>query len=372
MPFLFGSSGSSSRPLFESSSSTTNIQHCASTSRKPSVNNMAKSSSLFRSSTSASSDSSRLRASRSVLRNPFRGSGGAKAASPPPSYAEANAPEARVPSASAQPPAYERHSRGAHPPITSQQASTAEDPYAFLSTFNTILLIDDSGSMWGNGWKEARTVMERIVPILVEHSGTGSQEDNRTCLYFMNHKTGDAGDANSGIAGTGYRNIASVAEVQNIFRSVDPNGNTPTGQRLHLILKNYLNRYEQQVKATGDETSLRPLNVIVITDGAPSDDVEGVVIQAAQKLDRLEAPPYQVGVQFFQVGNESGAAEALRQLDDELGSRTREGVRDIVDTVTFDIYSSRGRVKELTTDCILKTVLGAVTRRLDRHRLERN
>jgi hypothetical protein len=37
-------------------------------------------------------------------------------------------------------------------------------------------------------------------------------------------------------------------------------------------------------------------------------------------------PPYQVGVQLFQVGCEPGAREALRELDDGIA----EMVRDIV------------------------------------------
>jgi hypothetical protein len=110
--------------------------------------------------------------------------------------------------------------------------------------------------------------------------------------------------------------------------------------------------------------NIKPINMIVITDGVPSDDVESVLIAAAKKLDKLDAPPYQVGVQFFQVGNELGAREALRELDDEL---VDGGVRDIVDTVTWDIRSG-GQTPVLTAESILKVVLGAVVRRLDRRR----
>jgi hypothetical protein len=61
---------------------------------------------------------------------------------------------------------------------------------------------------------------------------------------------------------------------------------------------------------------VKPLNILTVTDGVPSDDVESVLLAAARKLDKLEAAPHQIGVQFFQVGNEEGVKEALVKLDD--------------------------------------------------------
>jgi len=140
-----------------------------------------------------------------------------------------------------------------------------------------------------------------------------------------------------------------------------PRGCTPTGQRLLAILKPYLQLLETK---KNDIESVKPINLIVITDGAPSDDVEATILYAAKKLDKLDAPMHQVGVQFFQVGNEPGAREALRELDDDLVGRCDGDLRDMVDTVTWE-NGIRGM---LTADNILKVVLGAVVRRLDRRR----
>jgi len=137
---------------------------------------------------------------------------------------------------------------------------------------------------------------------------------------------------------------------------VQPRGGTPTGTKLNRILKPYLARVERE----GD--SVKPLNIIVITDGVPSDDVESVIISAAKKLDRADVPAWQVGIQFFQVGEERGAAEHLRSLDDDLADES--GARDMVDTVPWNGVGGSG----LNADSILKCVLGAVTRRLDRKR----
>jgi hypothetical protein len=68
-------------------------------------------------------------------------------------------------------------------------------------------------------------------------------------------------------------------------------------------------------------------------------------------------------VQFFQIGDDPDAAEALRYLDDDLKSR---GVRDMVDTCTWKDTKAQSRGRStLTSDVILKVVLGAVLRRLD-------
>ena len=105
------------------------------------------------------------------------------------------------------------------------------------------------------------------------------------------------------------------------------------------------------------------MNLICITDGVPTDDVEGPLIQAARRLDKMNAPAWQVGVQFFQVGRDKAAREHLQSLDDELESAAgKVELRDMVDTVPFtDDVGAR-----LTGDGILKVVLGGVNRRQDR------
>ncbi|KAK1596000.1 uncharacterized protein LY79DRAFT_588178 [Colletotrichum navitas] len=232
--------------------------------------------------------------------------------------------------------------------------STPEDPYAFLSSFDTIFLIDDSGSMAGRSWPEVQNVLRAITPICTSH------DDDGIDLYFLNKKTSDRGNARAGKAAGGYYGIRRAETVQEIFTTVRPCGATPTGQRLSAILRPYMQLLEKNVNVE----AVKPINIIVITDGAPSDDVESTIISVAKKLDKLDAPMHQVGVQFFQVGNEPGAREALRELDDDLVNRVDGDLRDMVDTVTWE-HGNRG---VLTADSILKVVLGAVVRRLDRRR----
>lgn len=114
---------------------------------------------------------------------------------------------------------------------------------------------------------------------------------------------------------------------------------------------------------------VKPLNVIAITDGAFTDDAESVIVDVARRLDGPKcgnAVPWQVGIQFFQIGDDELARRYLEELDDELGTKVRDGnLRDIVDTVPWKGRSGR----TLTADGILKCVLGAVHKKYDNRRV---
>ncbi|KAK5663152.1 hypothetical protein OQA88_6569 [Cercophora sp. LCS_1] len=275
-------------------------------------------------------------------------------AAPPPSYQEATTggPVITVQAPPTGRPASPSPSSASR--LSAASISTPEDPYAFLSTFDTVFLIDDSGSMAGRSWNEVKSALRQITPICTAHDADGVD------VYFLN-------TTNSSHPQGGWTGIRSADQVENLFNQVRPNRGTPTGTRINQILKPYLRNYEHAIARSGDpdNSGVKPMNMIIITDGVPTDDPESVIVSVAKKLDKLEAPPYQVGIQFFQVGNEHGAAEALQELDDSLGDMAA-GVRDIVDTVTWSGRDGRERV--LTANGILKVVLGAVVRRLDRRR----
>ena len=52
--------------------------------------------------------------------------------------------------------------------------------------------------------------------------------------------------------------------------------------------------------------------------GAATDDPAPIIVQAGKRLDARAFPLSQVGIQFVQIGNDPDAAEALRELDDDL------------------------------------------------------
>ena len=255
----------------------------------------------------------------------------------------------RRPRAAEAPPAYSPPARDTI--IPGAMAVSSDSPYAFLTQFDTVFLIDDSGSMAGRSWRETTAALSAITPICTTHDANGID------IYFLNHRNTHAG----GTLG-GYENITTTSAVENIFKSVRPLGGTPTGTRLNQILKPYLSELENSIEqeSHGHEPTVKPLNIIVITDGVPSDDVESVIVNAAKKLDSYSAEPWQVGIQFFQVGREPEAAEDLQDLDDALSGN--HGVRDMVDTVPWTGDDGHA----LTANELLKVVLGSVNRKLDR------
>ncbi|KAI9172254.1 hypothetical protein HJFPF1_01751 [Paramyrothecium foliicola] len=234
-------------------------------------------------------------------------------------------------SSTTSPPPYSTTSTSVAP--TSTKVQEDNDGFAFLARFDTKFIIDDSGSMAGSLWKEVNTALQAIVEICVKYDEDGID------LHFLNH-TFD------------YQNVQCADRIMDIFNSINPSGLTPTGARLFEILDPYI----QELGNKG--SSVKPVNVIIITDGRPTDDPEGTILQLAARLDKQGAPSHQVGIQFFQIGNDRKATEALEYLDDGLA---KQGVRDMVDTVPWD-----GRRASLSSEYILKIVLGAVNRRLDR------
>lgn len=290
--------------------------------------------------------------------NPFAGSrgaqgggGGAPPDAPPPAYSAE--PPAQPPSSGAgpSPTPSRQQTSGSGFELHSEDVSSSSDPYAFLSKFDTIFLIDDSSSMTsGTRWEEVKTVLYQIVPVCAQHDEDGID------ILFLNNRAQ-------------FKGVKNASAVSHVFETVYPAGLTPTGARINEILGPYVDEYARKAARKGPKkTGMKPVNLIVITDGAPTDragsTVQTVLHRMASKLDEAGAPLYQVGVQFFQVGDDAAARRTLEALDDNLAGLVAGGqLRDIVDTCTFD--ASDGGVSTLTSEAVLKTVLGAVVKRFD-------
>lgn len=73
------------------------------------------------------------------------------------------------------------------------------------------------------------------------------------------------------------------------------------------------------------------------------------------RLDSIRAPPYQLGIQFLQIGDDDEATEFLRELDDDL--KEEHSVRDMVDTTPY--------TGSIDSAFVLQACLGAINRRID-------
>ncbi|KAJ6191337.1 hypothetical protein N7519_001358 [Penicillium mononematosum] len=278
--------------------------------------------------------------------------------------------------------------------ISAPEELGSDSQYAFLGEFHTIFLVDDSSSMRGELWQEAKEAIAAIAPVCTKYDSDGID------IYFINHRPKSNTNINTNCSSNynynssrrskhnagGYHNIKTAQRVNEIFTSVRPSGGTGVGGRLHDILDPYtklVEAKETERRAQRDASgsgflakpvdpeavkSVKPINIITITDGVFTDDAESIIIKTAQMLDgpSCRAIPWQVGIQFFQIGNDEMARQYLEELDEDLGSRCNNlHMRDIVDTVSWRNRAGR----RLEGDGILKTVLGAVHKRLDRKKV---
>jgi len=224
-----------------------------------------------------------------------------------------------------------------------------------LQECDTLILIDDSASMSGEYWDMVSGELALVTDVLIQNDPDGID------LFFLNHKSTEGANHDEGRAATGYLKIQNPDYILNKFSKISPSGGTPTPARLGLILEAYVSLCERLHNQDGSRP--RPLNIIVWTDGnCLMELLQQVIINAARRLDAINAPGNQCGIQFFQVGNETGVEPWLKQLDDDLQEKAQL-TRDMVDTKKYsDITNAGGfNAKNLVT-----IMLGALSKRHDR------
>ena len=195
--------------------------------------------------------------------------------------------------------------------FTRDNITNGEDPFAYLRHFDTAFLIDDSESM-KKYWGEVRALLNAIVDLCVTY------DENGIDVYFVNHRprgrffTGNYGYKNIGATNGMLEFHDSVA---GIFHNVVPKGKCRLNHALGHIFYRYMTDLRQIVHLSGRKRGLKPLNLIVITAGHFDDNPYEALLKCAAELDDLDAPPYQVGVQLFQIGNSKITRRKLEYAD---------------------------------------------------------
>ena len=203
-----------------------------------------------------------------------------------------------------------------------------------LRDFDTVFVIDDSASML-RPVTEGRNVMTRWESVIrsIEYFGglAAQLDDDGIDLHFINNRRKDR------------ENIQSGKTLLDIVEGIQswPDSNY-LDDILQLILDEYVQKYRYYRKGSDSDhetRSLKPLNVIVISDGKSKDHekVEATLVRTARALRGLNAPPTQVGVQFVQVGDDEVAAQWFRTLDDKL--RPMYGVRDVSLLILEELFA---------------------------------
>lgn len=140
-----------------------------------------------------------------------------------------------------------------------------------MSKYDTVFLIDDSGSM-EMFWED------QLAPALAGVVTTATKYDSDGVdIHFFNDRT--------------RATSQSSQELMALFRKVWPSKSTPTASALKRVLEPYVSELENWVvegKPVGAPRP-KPMNLIVLTDGAPDrgENPEAVIVDAARRLDKI-------------------------------------------------------------------------------------
>ncbi|MBW0478702.1 hypothetical protein O181_018417 [Austropuccinia psidii MF-1] len=205
-----------------------------------------------------------------------------------------------------------------------------------LKRVKTKFLVDDSASMSLDGkWEAAKKVLGTLVDTASKYETGGVEVD------FLNYPKS-------------LRSVKDKATIIKQLKFVQPVGeSTPIEVKVEMILHHYLEKLEYV--AITNKTFLKPLNLIILTDGI-TDDVDSLIWIIRETSSRLDAAHFrlnQIGIQFVIIGDESCVARVLRVLDDQL--QTKYGVsRDMVDVTRF--------LGKTTNSFVIKCLLGGIDR----------
>jgi len=214
-----------------------------------------------------------------------------------------------------------------------------------------VLLIDDSGSMleqgsdgWGGNWQSGAPRWDQVRELLSDLAPTITHYDPQGIdLHFLNHQNAQQG-------------LQSAQEVHEIFSRVRPRGGTPLGLRINTILDGYMSilRYERDLK---------PLNLVVITDGKASDEriLFAALEEHVTRIVRRGHPAHQMGIEFLQVGDCRWATAHLYEIAEEVSRHHMSLNRDVVG-VTPVGYMQQQRMSGAT---LMQVILSGIDARVN-------
>ncbi|KAK4694604.1 hypothetical protein P7C71_g3009, partial [Lecanoromycetidae sp. Uapishka_2] len=255
-----------------------------------------------------------------------------------------------------------------------------DDPLNRLILFDTVIIIDDTGSMikaardkepeGEDRWSATAGALKHIAQI------AASKDPDGIDIRFLKAQSLNEDNITNG---------ATVLDIISLIDMYDGTHGGGTVFKEHLeneisprleLYRDYLQQdttYKADLRRLAKDRQARArlvrpkppnkLNLIVITDGQADDkqEVEDYIVATATELDRLGAPAAQIGVQFAQIGEDEMARRYLKRLDDDLKKR-KPTIRDIVDTTRCDSDIAQGASFNLVLEQVL---LGAVTKDID-------
>jgi hypothetical protein len=124
------------------------------------------------------------------------------------------------------------------------EAGIMEDDMAILKDYDTVIIVDDSGSM-DPLWKQACRALQELAVIASKYDSNGID------IHFLNHpKAGER--------------LKAEQDVLELFNEVSPCGPTPLGDCLERVTHKLLKNLDKG-------KSHKKTNYLVITDGRASE-----------------------------------------------------------------------------------------------------
>ncbi|POY73100.1 hypothetical protein BMF94_3938 [Rhodotorula taiwanensis] len=214
---------------------------------------------------------------------------------------------------------------------------------AKLALFDTVVLVDDSGSMAfeenGSRIDDAKLIVSRVATAATLFDTDGIS------VFFLNSRT--VGN-----------NITSEQQAQQLLSGIRFSGLTPLGTSLdQKILQPLL------VGPARQDSLRKPLLVVAVTDGAPGGEARDTIVKAIKNaknaLSQTRYGADALSIQLAQIGNDMGARAFLEEID------SHPEVGGLVDTTSNyeneadDFMKTTGQ--ELTPDLwLVKLMLGPI------------
>jgi len=198
----------------------------------------------------------------------------------------------------------------------------------YLTSYDVLFLVDDSSSMHGEKWEDVKHALVELANSAGQFDADGIE------VAFLNspHRK---------------KMIKDASELLQIFPST-PNGGTPTGAQLKMHLEEVMRRLDAAINRP-EYGRIKPVDIVVLTDGQPTDDPLASLEAAARRLDSAKHHPNCVGVQFVQIGNDQGAKDALDIL-------TKGNVRSMVDTHPYNRNLTHSRLERILLGAIKPSI----------------
>ncbi|KAJ7060956.1 hypothetical protein C8F01DRAFT_1141397 [Mycena amicta] len=189
----------------------------------------------------------------------------------------------------------------------------------YLKRYDTVFLIDDSGSMEALGkWEELTDALIAISSTAIDYSADSID------IFFLNSER-------KFVFKDEIKGIQDKSKVAAAISRVTPDGGTPTGWRISQRMREFLARLEDAVD-TPSYSEIKPLDLICFTDGAsndePSMELGKVLVEISALFRAGRHHPNWMGIQFVQIGDDTEATAALARL-------TQLDTGSIVDTVPY-------------------------------------